>query len=83
MPRGTAVRRFAGESDRQVLTVSGKFIAKFAETQRSQRKSLRSVPVGGTGGTMRKINMTIPGQSEGLDVNKPFFTTFASFLTLR
>ncbi len=48
-----------------------------------QRKSLRSVPVGGAGDTMRKINMTIPEQSEGLDVNKSYFATFASLLTLR
>jgi hypothetical protein len=32
-----AVRRLAAELGREVLTVTGKFIAKFAKAQRSQR----------------------------------------------
>lgn len=36
-PAGAAVRGLTDESGREVLTVSGIFIAKFARTQRSQR----------------------------------------------
>ena len=37
MPGGAAVRRLTDESGREVLTGSGIFVAKFAETQRTQR----------------------------------------------
>ena len=37
MPGGAAVRRLTDESGREVLTGSGIFFAKFAETQRTQR----------------------------------------------
>ena len=39
MPGGAAVRRVAARSGRKVLTVSGKSIANFAETQRSRRRA--------------------------------------------